>query len=260
MDRKNKRGKFRTSHRKKGDGEIVNESLGSKRKRRRRRWRCSGCGYSKHSVHSERVTYWTECLPLCLSVSLKQLCSMLKGTLHCRDSGLSLRFSCLVTLFPPLPTLHLCCCHSLFFSFSFSDHLELLPIILSLSWSPSHPDPNIRPSNHLVLSPSLPLPALFPCFSLSLSLSLSFTHSHSLSVRREGKQHQRPSHSASTCNRVQTAPSASPPLLFDSRHPSQKKATVKKGRSQECSRAGEDLFSLPFDQEFRRGKSEKNRG
>lgn len=56
-DRENKRGKFRTSHREEGDGEIVNESLASKRKRRGRRWRFSGCGYSKHSVHSERVTY-----------------------------------------------------------------------------------------------------------------------------------------------------------------------------------------------------------
>lgn len=56
-ERKNKKGKFRTSHRKEGDGEIVNESLGRKRKRRGRRWRFSGCGYSKHSVHSERLTY-----------------------------------------------------------------------------------------------------------------------------------------------------------------------------------------------------------
>lgn len=40
-----------TLHRKEGQSDIVSESW------RGRRWRFSGCGYSKHSVHREKVTY-----------------------------------------------------------------------------------------------------------------------------------------------------------------------------------------------------------
>lgn len=193
-----------------------------------KKWSFSSCEYSKHSVHRERVTYWTGCLSLCFSLSLKQLCST---TLYSRDSPLSLCFSCLVA--SSFFYLDLSCCQLLFFAGSW--------FILSLCWSPftwiwvSYP-----PTSSSSLPPSLSVSlALFPCFSLSLSLSLC----------EEGKRHQRPSHSNRACNRVQTAPSALPPRLSSSppdSHPSQRKAAGKKRREQECSRAGEDLLPHRF--------------
>lgn len=55
--KKRKKGETCTSDRKEGDTEIVNESFWRKSIRRERRERFSSCRYSKHSVHSERVTY-----------------------------------------------------------------------------------------------------------------------------------------------------------------------------------------------------------
>lgn len=119
------------------------------------------------TVFTVRVTYWTGSLSLCLSVSLKQLCST--GTLYSRDSSLSLCFPCLV--FFSFFDLHLSWCH-LFF-------LSGLWFILSLCWSPL----SLR-SEYCTLQPSPPLshpPSQFPlpCFPVSLSLS------HSLCVKRQ---------------------------------------------------------------------------
>lgn len=82
------------------------------------------------------------------------------------------------------------------------------------SWDSSS---SLSLSLSLSLSPSI---ALFPYFSLSLSLSPC----------EEGKQHQRLSHSNSTCNRVQAAPSASPPSSL-TLAPCQRKDTEKRKKS-----------------------------
>lgn len=82
------------------------------------------------------------------------------------------------------------------------------------------------PPSFSSFSPSLshsPSHALFPYFYLALSHALSLSLFCSLALCEEGEEHQRPSHSNSTCNRVQTAPSVSLLLLSDS-HPSQRTA------------------------------------
>lgn len=173
----------------------------------------SSCGYSKHSVHSKRVTYWTGCLFLCLSVSFKQLCAMLN-----RNPALLrlLLVSSFFLVWSPffLTSLHLPSCHLL------SPPL-LLVVISSLSPGSEYctPWPPPPPSPSLFLSPSL---LLLPCFPIF--------HSLSLSPCEEGKQHQRLSHSNSTCNRVQAAPSASPPSSL-TLAPCQRKDTEKRKKS-----------------------------
>ncbi|CAB1449120.1 unnamed protein product [Pleuronectes platessa] len=58
----------------------------------------------------------------------------------------------------------------------------------------------------------------------------------------EGKRHHQPSHSNSTCNRVQTAPTTAPPPLLADSHPSRRKATAKKRRvKRSCSGSVDDL-------------------
>lgn len=136
--------------------------------------------YSKHSVHSERVTYWTECLSLCLSVSLKQLCTMLNRNPALQRLLLLSSFSLSGNLFFfSLSTCHAVIC---LFSLSFLCTLCELPVIVFYfisvlnSFSPGSEYRTLQPSPP---PPPLPLP-LPPSLSLSLALFLSLFLSLSL--------------------------------------------------------------------------------
>lgn len=200
----------------------------------------SSCGYSKHSVHSKRVTYWTGCLFLCLSVSFKQLCAMLN-----RNPALLrlLLVSSFFLVWSPffLTSLHLPSCHLL------SPPL-LLVVISSLSPGSEYctPWPPPPPSPSLFLSPSL---LLLPCFPIFHSLSLS------LPARRENSINGGATVTAHATGCRQHLLLHHLPLWLSL--PARGKTQRRERRAQEWSRAGEDLLRNRSEEE--REKSDINR-
>ena len=149
--------------------EVVFQSLGSTEEKRGRRWRFSGCGYSRCSAHSERerVTYWAGCLSLCFSVSSKPLCAT--ETIAC----FFVFFVCkpfLLFLSPP----HSLSSLVLFLPTLWASRYNFVSVLKFLSpWSLNRAlqPPSSSSSSSPSRAPSIPVVPL-PCFPVSLSLSL----------------------------------------------------------------------------------------
>lgn len=197
-----------------GESDKLNERSGKQDKQEREGMEVLVAVGIQSTVFTVREWLTEQGVCFCASQSaLSSSAQCSTGTLHSWDSCLSLRFSLCGSLFF-LTSVHLPSCHLL------SPPL-LLVVISSLSPGSEYctPWPPPPPSPSLFLSPSL---LLLPCFPIF--------HSLSLSPCEEGKQHQRLSHSNSTCNRVQAAPSASPPSSL-TLAPCQRKDTEKRKKS-----------------------------
>lgn len=198
-----------------GESDKLNERSGKQDKQEREGMEVLVAVGIQSTVFTVREWLTEQGVCFCASQSaLSSSAQCSTGTLHSWDSCLSLRFSlCGRLFFLPLST-----CLAVISS----PHLSSL-----LLFHLFHPDLNIVLPDPLLL----PLPL---SFSLPLSfyclVSLFFTLSLSLSPCEEGKQHQRLSHSNSTCNRVQAAPSASPPSSL-TLAPCQRKDTEKRKKS-----------------------------